>query len=200
VAFVYRDGGAEWLNELAATDDSGTRILAAALEGEKETTRFSQAGGRGIVLRFAGFYGPDSPSSREMAAMARKHMLPLIGSGSNYFSSIYAQDAGRAVAAAVDLPAGIYNVCDDEPLPFSEYVRTVAASVGAAKPLRLPSFLGTWLFGDIWKYLSRSLRVSNAKLKAACNWTPQVVSVREGWPLTAGAIAQTGRQVGSQAA
>jgi len=190
VTFVYRDGGSSWLSEDAATDDGGTRILEATLQGEREALRFSQAGGRGIVLRFGGFYGPDAPSSAEMVTMARRHMLAQLGPGSNYFSSVYVPDAGRAVAAAVELPAGIYNVCDDEPLPFSQYVRIVAESVGAAEPLRLPSFLGTWLFGDVWKYFSRSLRVSNGKLKTASNWAPQARSAREGWPLTAHALAR----------
>jgi nucleoside-diphosphate-sugar epimerase len=69
-------------------------------------------------------------------------MLAQIGSSANYFSSIYVPDAGRAVAAAVGLPAGIYNVCDDDPLLFSQYVRIVVESVGGAKQLRLPGLLG----------------------------------------------------------
>lgn len=187
VTFVYRDGRMNWLTE-DAPPDGGTRILAAALEGEQEATHFSQSGGRGIVLRFGGFYGPDAPSSIEMAAMARKRMLAQIGPGSNYFSSIYVPDAGRAVAAAVDLPSGIYNVCDDEPLLFSEYLRILAKSVGAPKPLHLPGFLGSWFFGDVWKYFSRSLRVANTRLKAASNWKPRVKSAREGWSLTGPAL------------
>lgn len=183
VIFVYRDGGSHWLSEDAATDDGGTAILAAALQGEQEAARFSGGGGRGIVLRFAGLYGADAPSSRETVAMAGKRLLARIGPGSNYFSSIYLPDAGRAIAASVSLPSGAYNVCDDEPLPFCEYLDAVIAATGAAKPLRLPAFFGAWLFGDVWKYLSRSLRVSNAKLKALGGWQPEVASSREGWPL-----------------
>jgi len=70
---------------------------------------------------------------------------------------------------------------------FCRYLAALTAAAGASKPLRLPSFAGPWLFGDIWKYFSRSLRVSNAKLKAASPWRPEVASAREGWPLlTAG--------------
>ena len=36
-----------------------------------------------------------------------------------------------------------------------------------------------------WKYFSRSLRVSNARLKEVSNWKPDVKSVAEGWPLVA---------------
>lgn len=185
VTFVYGDGGSSWLDESAPVDDGGTTILRAALAGEQEAARFSKSGGRGVALRFGGFYGPDAPSTREMLLMARKRMLPRIGPGSNYFSSIYVTDAGRAVAASIDLPAGIYNVVDDEPLRFAEYLAGLASAAGAGRPLRLPGALGKWLFGDVWKYFSRSLRVSNAKLKAAGDWRPQVVSAREGWPLVA---------------
>ena len=194
VVFVYRDGGSDWLAEDAPTADGGRTVLAAALEGEKEAERFSAAGGRGIVLRFGGFYGPGAPSSDEMLVMARKRMLVRVGSGSNYFSSIYVPDAGRAVAAALIVPAGIYNVSDDEPIHFDDYVRAVAESAGAGSPLHLPGFVGPWLFGGVWKYLSRSLRVSNAKLKAESDWTPQVRNAREGWPLTAGALDRANRR------
>lgn len=187
VAFVYRDSGGDWLSEEAPTDGK-TAILTPALEGEKEAARFSAAGGQGIVLRFAGFYGPDAPSSREMLAMARKRLLAQIGPGAGYFSSIYVEDAGRAVAAALPVAAGIYNVCDDEPLLFADYLRVVAASARAPKPMRLPGFLGPLLFGVVWANLSRSLRVSNAKLRKASGWTPRIKSAREGWPLTADAL------------
>lgn len=185
VTFVYQDGGSDWLDERTGTDDAGTAILRATLEGERETERFSQSGGRGVVLRFGGFYGPDAPSAQEMLKMARKRMLAQIGPGSNYFSSIYVPDAGRAVAAAIGVPAGIYNVTDDEPLRFADYLAALVSAADAPKPLRLPGFVGRVLFGDVWKYFSRSHRVSNAKLKTASDWRPHVASVREGWPLTA---------------
>jgi len=185
VTFVYRDGGADSLTEEWPVDDGGTSILRKALEGESEAARFSQAGARGIVLRFAGLYGADSPQTREMMAMIKRRMLPRIGPGANYFSSISAPDAGRAVAGALEAPPGVFNVCDDDPLPFAEYFRVLAASVRAPRPLRLPGFVGGWIFGDIWSYFSRSLRVSNARLKQATGWKPAVASVREGWPLIA---------------
>jgi nucleoside-diphosphate-sugar epimerase len=189
ITFVYADGGANWLMEDAPVDDAGTAALRAAIEGEQEAARFSQNGGRGIVLRFAGFYGPDAPSTHEMITMARRRMLNQIGSGTNYLSSIYVPDAGRAVAAAVNAPSGIYNVCDDDPVVLAEELRVIAAAIGAKRPMHLPGFLGGMMFGDVWKYLSRSLRVSNAKLKRGTGWQPQTKSVREGWPLIAATLA-----------
>ena len=185
VTFVYGDGGTRWLTEDSDTDDADSEIMRAALSGEQEAARFSATGGKGIVLRFAGFYGADAPSTNEMLAMARRRLLFQIGTGENYFSSIYVPDAGRAVAAAISAPAGIYNVCDDQPVLFAEYLQALAAAAAAKKPLHMPAFLGPVIFGQAWRYFSRSQRVSNAKLKRASHWAPEVTSVLEGWPVIA---------------
>src|ERR671920_1145347 len=55
---AYPDGGDLWIDE--------TRPLAPAaynvsvLDAEAAAQRFTDAGGRGVVLRFAAFYGPDA--------------------------------------------------------------------------------------------------------------------------------------------
>jgi len=190
VTFVYRDGGDRWLDEGAATDDANSAILRGALEGEQEALRFSQAGGRGVVLRFGGFYGPDASSTRDTIKMAQLRRLPHFGTEANFFSSIYTTDAGRAVAAALQAPAGIYNVADDEPIRFCEYVEAVAKAARAREPLHLPGFVGRWVFGEIWRYFSRSLRVSNAKLKQVSNWKPSVTSAIVGWNRIASELQQ----------
>ncbi|TMJ07358.1 MAG: NAD-dependent epimerase/dehydratase family protein, partial [Bacillati bacterium ANGP1] len=116
VTFVYADGGDRLIGEDAQVDDGGTAVLRAALDGEREAARFSQSGRQGIVLRFGAFYGPDAPSTLEAVQLVRRRMLPLIGPGTHYVSSIYVSDAARAVAAALGLRAGVYNVCDDRPV------------------------------------------------------------------------------------
>ena len=186
VAFVYADGGASWHDEDARTDDGGTGPLRAALEGEREALRFAGGGRRGIVLRFGGFYGPDSPSAQETVQLLRRRMLPQIGPGTNYFSSIYVADAGRAVAASLTVPTGVYNVCDDDPVPFAGYLEAAAQAAGAPRPWRLPAWLGPVVFGEIARYFFRSLRVSNRRLKEAAGWRPEVPSALEGWPRVAG--------------
>lgn len=200
VTFVYGEGGTRWLTEDSPTDDADSEIMRAALAGEQEAARFSATGGKGIVLRFGGFYGADAPSTLEMLVMARRRLLFQIGAGENYFSSIYVPDAGRAVAAALSAPAGIYNICDDQPVLFAEYLRALATAAGAKKPLHLPAFLGPVAFGQAWRYFSRSQRVSNAKLKRATHWTPEVRSVLEGWPLVAAELRSHNVAPGSRAA
>jgi nucleoside-diphosphate-sugar epimerase len=189
VAYVYADGGNNWLTEDSPTDDACVSLMTATLEGERHAARFTQAGRRGVVLRFGGFYSADAPSTLETVVAITRRMLPRFGPGTNYFSSIYVPDAGRAVAAALNVPAGIYNVADDDPVSFAEYLNVMAASFGAPPPFHVPKFLGNLAFGDVWKYFSRSQRVSNAKLKNASDWKPTVQSVREGWPLIAAQLA-----------
>jgi nucleoside-diphosphate-sugar epimerase len=176
VVFVYADGGAEWLHENARTDDGGTTILRAALDGEEEAVRFSQAGGRGIALRFGGFYAGDAPSTRETVQLARRRMLPQIGPGTNYVSSIYVPDAGRAIAAALKIPAGTYNVCDDTPMPLREYMGVIVSTFGTPSPRRLPGTLGRLLFGELGRFFFRSRRVSNRRFKDVAGWKPEVPS------------------------
>ncbi len=190
VTFVYADGGTRWLTEESRTDEGGGSILHATLEGEGEAVRITKEGGKGIVLRFGGFFGGGAPSTPEMLEMARRRMLARLGPGTNYFSSIYVPDAGRAVAAAVNAQAGVYNVVDDEPVLFREYLLAVANAAGARKPLRLPAFMGRLIFGQVWEYFSRSQRVSNAKLKRGTGWEPQIKSAVQGWPMAVAELEQ----------
>ena len=185
VVFVYADARAEWLDEGARTDDGDSAILKATLDGEQEAVRFTQAGGRGIVLRFGGFYGPNAPSTLETAQMARRRMLPQMGSGANYLSSIYVPDAGRAVAAALSAPAGTYNICDDLHVPFADYLRAIVEALRTPPPRRLPAALGRLLFGEVGRYVFRSLRVSNRRFREMAGWVPDAKSVFEGWRLIA---------------
>ncbi|MGA8185907.1 MAG: NAD(P)-dependent oxidoreductase [Terriglobia bacterium] len=194
VTFVYEDAGTRWITEDAPTDDGESEILRSALDGEKEAARFSESGGRGIVLRFGGFYGPESTVTADMISMMRRRLLVQPGSGAHYISSIYIPDAGAAVLASLNVPSGIYNVVDENPLPFKEYLHTLADAVHAPKPFRFPGVLGKATFGGVWGYLSRSLRVSNARFKKSSGWKPSVPSVAEGWPLVAAALKQAAQK------
>ena len=68
------------------------------LEAERQTGRFTAAGGLGVVLRFGLLWGSttglDDPSDR-------------------YGATLHISDAGSALLAALDVPAGVYNVVSD---------------------------------------------------------------------------------------
>jgi nucleoside-diphosphate-sugar epimerase len=98
-------------------------------------------------------------------------------------------DAASAVLTALHLPAGIYNVADDEPLRHREFADVLAAALHVSPPKVLPTWV-TRLTGSMGELFSRSLRISNRKLREASGWTPQHASVRTGWPATIRALPE----------
>jgi nucleoside-diphosphate-sugar epimerase len=178
VCMVYRDQGARWIDENAPVDRY--RMALGNLAAEANAGRFTQLGGRGVVLRFGWFYGPGAAHSEQMLAQARHHVGMVLGRADGYVSSIHVADAAGAVVAALTVPAGSYNAVDDEPLTKSEYARALSEAAGAGMWLRGPGRAAA-LFGDRLTSLARSLRVSNAKLRGAGGWIPRYPSAREGY-------------------
>lgn len=184
VALAYPDNGAAWIDEDLPVDlFSITRSSAVA---EANVNRFSDAGGTGVVLRFGAFYGPGSAQSSEMLAMARWRFVLALGRPSKYFSVVHLADAGRAVAAALSAPAGVYNIVDDEPLTEREYGDALAAAANRRPLLRGPGRAAA-LFGPNMAAVVRSHRTSNARFKAATGWAPRFPDARLGWADTAAA-------------
>jgi 2-alkyl-3-oxoalkanoate reductase len=116
------------------------------LDAERSAERFTRGGRQGIVLRFAAFYGPDSPQTQEMIKFARKGWAPLPGSPTSFFSSLSHDDAATAVLAALNAEAGTYNVVDDEPLRHHEYFESLAKYL--ACHLRSYRQVGSRTFSD----------------------------------------------------
>jgi nucleoside-diphosphate-sugar epimerase len=185
VSMLYRDQGARWIREDAPVDRYP--MARGNLAAETNAQRFSAAGGTGIVLRFGWFYGPGAAHSERLFALARRHLGLVLGPPDGYVSSIHVADAAAAVAAALQTPAGTFNVVDDEPLTKREYAQALARAAGTAMWLRGPGRAAV-LFGDRLTSLARSLRVSNARLRAATGWAPRYPSAREGWIATATAL------------
>ena len=151
------------------------------INGERETERFSSGGGRGISLRFSGFYASYARSTLDSVSMARRRLLPVPGDGSNYFSSIHVDDAAAAAVAALDVPAGVYNVTDDEPLRMSDYGRAITDAFGLKPPRRVPKWLFRLVGGGPVRYILSSQRVSNELFKKTTAWAPKYPSAREGF-------------------
>jgi nucleoside-diphosphate-sugar epimerase len=181
---IYPDCGERWIDEQAPVQPA--KYNRSVLDAEAAAARFTQQGGVGVALRFAFFYGPDSPALQDMARFVRRGWSPVFGAPGAYFPSLSHDDAAAAVIAALDLPAGIYNVADDEPLPRREYLASLAGALGVRSPGLPPGWVEK-LAGSLAETLARSLRISNRKLKAESGWAPKYPSVRQGWqPALAG--------------
>lgn len=178
VSMLYRDRGAEWVDEQSPVDHFPmTRGNHAA---EANARRFGEAGGAAVVLRFGWFYGRGAAHAEEMLAAARRHVGMMLGPPDGYLSPIHLADAATAVVAALTVPAGTYNVVDDEPLTKREFTGALADAAATRMWVRGPG-RAALLLGDRLTSLTRSLRVSNARLREAGGWAPRYRSAREGW-------------------
>ncbi|MFB0614323.1 NAD-dependent epimerase/dehydratase family protein [Aurantiacibacter poecillastricola] len=179
VVMLYADGGDRWLDESSLLDHYP--MARGNHAAEASARRFAEHCGTAVVLRFGWFYGPGAKHSEEFLELARsKGIVIQFGKASTYVSSTHVEDGGRAVAAALAVPSGTFNVCDDEPLTKKDYAGANASAAGRTHFVRAPGRLAH-LLGDKTTSLTRSVRASNALFKISSGWTPTFASAREGW-------------------
>jgi nucleoside-diphosphate-sugar epimerase len=187
---IYVDRGEAWIDEHWPVRP--VRYNRTVVNAEQSAARFTEKGGKGIVLRFAGFYGPDAFQVLDMIRLIRRGWAPIPGSPDAFLSSVSHDDAATAVVAALKLSAGIYNVADDEPVRRREFLDSLAECLGAPPPKFPPRWLAS-LAGSLGELMSRSLRMSNRKLRADSGWAPKYPSVREGWRAVVKELAASGQ-------
>jgi nucleoside-diphosphate-sugar epimerase len=177
---IYLTGGDAWLTEASPVHPA--RHNRSVLAAEWAATRFGGGSGgtAAVILRFANFYGAESGFTQDAIRTARKGWASTFGGPQGFISSIAVDDAASAVLAALAVPAGIYNVSDDEPLRRHEYFAALADALGVP-PLKLPPAWMAHLAGSVGEMLARSQRVSNRKLREASEWRPQLPNMWEGW-------------------
>jgi nucleoside-diphosphate-sugar epimerase len=145
----------------------------------------------GIVLRYGGFYGPDSVVA--MLDALRKRQLPLPCGGGAYASFVYIDDAAAATVAALERsePDQVYNIVDDEPVRLGVLVEALAEAFSLPRPIHVPGFVlrAVAPFGGT-VMTKQSLRLSNAKAKALLGWRPRVPTYREGIAALVGALSK----------
>jgi nucleoside-diphosphate-sugar epimerase len=167
-----------------------TRPAAEAVRSmESQTIEASRAGRiEGIVLRYGLFYGPETPSTIEMIAMAKRRMLPAIRGDRGLLPCIHVDDAAAATVLALDrAPAGsVYDIVDDEAVSLSEIARAIAAESGAPAPFAIPLWVPKLLMPYMARVLSMRIPLSNAKARAELGWQPKYPTMREGLAQTLG--------------
>ena len=184
---TYPDRGDEWIDESVPIEPSS--YVRSVMNAESAADEFTKSGGRGVVLRFSMFYGPDSSTTLDSINSVTHGLAPAFGAADSYMSSIWTDDAAAAVFAAMSVPAGVYNVTDDVPIRKGEAFRLLADELGVKHPRMMPSWV-TRAAGSIGDTLGRSHRISNAKFRHATRWVPHVPSLREGWKILLSEIAE----------
>jgi nucleoside-diphosphate-sugar epimerase len=148
---VYAQNDGSWVTEESPAEP--TAATSRVLREAEEVT----LSGDGVVARLAGIYGPGR------SVLLRKFFSKtavIEGDGGRHLNQIHADDAAGALFHLIehDLPGGIYNVSDDEPLTQLACYEWLANYLGEALPPR----------GTIETQRKRGLtdkRVSNAKLR-----------------------------------
>jgi nucleoside-diphosphate-sugar epimerase len=186
---VYPDRGDDWVDESVAIEPAA--YVESVRDAESAAEEFTKSGGAGVVLRFSMFYGPDSSITRDLVKAVKKGLAPVFGGGDGYMSSLWTEDAATAVFSALKVPAGVYNVTDNEPMRRGESIALLAGALGVKTP-RIPPRWLTTVTGSLGDTLGRSLRLSNAKFRNASGWTPTVPSVRQGWDVLVEEMRSTG--------
>lgn len=150
--------------------------MMAAMRGMERTVLSSgeRSGTDGIVLRYGIFYGPGVPHDELFVKLAKWWALPAM-TGSGIVGWIHIDDVAKATADALERGRGgqVYNIVDDRPQSFGDYVRELSAKLNRPRPLpishKLVGLVASYpaaAFGTTW------LPVSNAKARAELGWTP----------------------------
>lgn len=178
-AYGYGSGGPALIDETdpypGPPPPHGAEFLEA-LRGMERTVLSSgeHSDTEGIVLRYGVFYGPGVIHDELFTRLAKWWALPAL-TGPGILSWVHIDDVARATADALDRGRGgeIYNIVDDRPQSFGDYVRELNRKLHRPPPVpishrlvRLVASYPATAFGQAW------LPLSNAKAKAELGWTP----------------------------
>lgn len=167
VSFLYTDAGDVWITETSPL--SVTRTLEPAAVAESNAASFAAAAREAVVLRFGNFVG-DEPATRWLLDRARTGRPVGFGAADNWAHVVHPEDAGSAVAAALHAPGGVYNVGAD-PVRRGEMLHVFAKIVDRRSVGYLPRIV-VKVAGERLEPLTRSHRISSAKLHEATGWKP----------------------------
>jgi nucleoside-diphosphate-sugar epimerase len=173
-----REGGPVKTEEDRLDPDppAAARETLAAIRHLEEAT----VAAGGLALRYGAFYG--SPGDAQLE-LVRKRQFPIVGDGDGVWSFVHLDDAATATVLALERGApGVYNVVDDEPAAVREWLPSLAATIGAKPPRKVPVWLARILAGETGvTWMTQARGASNAKAKRELGWTLRYPSWREGF-------------------
>lgn len=148
-------------------------------------TRTLNSGMENVILRYGWFYGAGTnyDPAGTIARALKKNRLPMVGAGKGCYSFISVRDAAAATFKALaSKEQGIFNIVDDDPAPFSEWLPYAAELLGAPKPPFMAEAQARAKLGDLFVYMyNEQSGASNQKAKQLLGWQPGVSSWRTGF-------------------
>jgi 2-alkyl-3-oxoalkanoate reductase len=132
ITMTYPDMGEAWINEDAPVESPAVAAMETAVrEIPTDSVRWT-------ILRGAVFVGKDTFQEDTIRSLKEKQAI-MACDGRAYRSYIHVEDMAEAVVLATEKsPAGaILNICD-EPMREIDYLRDLAAAIGAEAPVNNP--------------------------------------------------------------
>lgn len=195
ITFLYGDTHGEWKREEDPLPKPVPPALRSAAEMEANALAEYKINATPVViLRGASFYAPTAYSTRAMIDSILARRMPIIGSGSQYWHWVYADDMARACVVAAEHPAPgeIFNVADDWPFHAADGLNYLAAQLHAPAPFKMTTVLAKALGGGTASFLAQSARYRTDKIKKMLGWSPKYPTYREGF---AEILRQLGKRV-----
>jgi nucleoside-diphosphate-sugar epimerase len=184
ISFIYRPGpGVRTEADPLWTDATGQIGQLAGSLASLEGATLGDGAIEGVVLRYGSFYGPGTyfAPGGLYASMIAKRRLPIPGDGGGLFGMVHIDDAAAATVAALDGPAGVFNVVDDVPAPASEWMPFVARLLGANPPRHVPEAIARVGAGKFLAYLMCDQpAVSNERARTELGWSPHFPDWHDG--------------------
>lgn len=149
-----------------------SQLARAAAQGKIET----------VALRYGMIYGPGVPSTTGMMDGLARRRVPTIRRADGLVSFVHIDDATSATLLALERgrSGAVYNIGDDRPASFGEFLAAMAEVTGAPPPRSVPRLLARFAAPLIADLAAASVPMSNEKAKGELLWTPRYRSPREG--------------------
>jgi len=171
ITFPYIDSGDAWIDE--AVERVYFSGNASSADAEAAANSVTSGGGAGVALRFAMFFADDSAHIATYRSMARRGLFGLTGRPEAHISFVHVDDAANAVVAALDVPPGVYNVAEPDPVTRAVHSSAMAAAAGRQRLRGVPSAM-LRLGGSALDSVSRAHRISSDSLGAVSDWEPRI--------------------------
>jgi nucleoside-diphosphate-sugar epimerase len=131
----------------------------------------------GIALRYGFFYGPDTyydPENGSVSEQVHQRQYPVIDPATGVFSFIHVDDAAIATVAALEIPPGVYNIVDNDPVALAIWLPAFANFLGAPPPPHISEDAAIQTAGPDGVYYATKLRgASNEKAKTEFGFAPR---------------------------
>ena len=168
---VYGDTGGAWVDESALL--AGFGVTGRRSARSEADLAWQALGAR--VFRLPGIYGPGrSVFERVASGTARRIDMP-----SQVFSRVHVDDIVSGVLAALDAPAGVYNLADDCPTSQNTLIEAACRLLRRTPPPLMTldqANLSPMALG----FYAENRRVANGKARRLLGWVPRFPTYREG--------------------